>query len=211
LPDVKTFIYSGQQTGRRAAVTEWRRTRCRQVMAALGFTDWSFFEGRQSRPYWTGLPRDHALLLRRHDPPLLILEDDIEVVDFRANVRPPGGCQVAYLGGFRSGDSRGVRNAKRAGLCPLLAHRYGYLPIDSEWMRIFGMWGSHAILWLDRAAMDEAACLLESSVCPIDTTLACEQWRWQVHCGLVPWFFQNDGHHVWDTEDYRPGSAGGDA
>ena len=216
LPGVKTFVYTAAASGRQWAPYAWRRQRVRQIMAALGFSDWQFFFGKRAdahwhgrEPYWWQIPLDHAELLRREEPPLLILEDDIELEvknDFRAewksNLELPAGCDFAYLGGFRSGDRRGIRNARLVGLRPLEAWRYGYLPIDGDWMRVFGMWGSHAILHVDKGVMLDLAEQLVKKHRPIDTTLAVLQWRWRVCCLRRPFFWQNDGHHRHDTVEY---------
>ena len=202
LPGVKTLIYTSYAKRRGWAAGRWRRRRCEQIMGRLAFRDWRFFCGADCDPYWVEIPRDHARLLRANVAPLLILEDDVELCDWRANVLVPEGTELAYLGGFRSGDSRGIRNARLVGLEPLLAWRYGYLPINDDWMRIFGMWGSHAILYLSTDAMRDVADQLARKRRAIDTTLAVLQWRWRCHCLRRPIFWQNDGHHLHDTYEY---------
>ena len=129
---------------------------CEQIMERLGFLDWQYFFGSGHDPYRRQIPRDHAMLLRTNVAPLLILEDDIEIAHWRARTCSCRKGPSWRTGGFRSGDSRGIRNARLVGLEPLLAWRYGYLPIDADWMRIFGMRGSHAILYLFRYDVDVA-------------------------------------------------------
>jgi hypothetical protein len=69
------------------------------------------------------------------------------------------------------------------------------------------MLSTHAILWLDKRAMLEAADLMTTSGLQIDMTLAREQWRWFVACVKVPFWWQNDGRHRSETFDYAPGSG----
>ena len=208
LPGVKTFVYTMPwQTG--------RQERVRHMLDGYGFRDWQFFFGTQAsagsadgwgrgKDYWAYIPPDHARLLRENDAPLLILEDDIEPRDYRPTVAPPPGAEIVYLGGGRGGSPRGVRNAMRRLPAMRPIHRYCYAPIDADWMRIAGMWFTHAILYVDRRAMLEVADALAGNRQPIDTTLAQQQWRWRVVCRRLPYWWQNDGHHRTDTYDYAP-------
>jgi len=204
LPNVKTFVYTTPQSKPRGIAHEARRRRCLEIMTVYGFTDWRFFYGTSSSPYWVGIPKDHARLLRENEPPLLILEDDIEPRAFCANVTPPAGAEVVYLGGGRGGDMGGINAARHAGLPLKRTYGYGYELIDADWMRVYGMLYSHAILWLDKRVMLEAAQLLDSQRRPIDGTIASAQWRWQTACRIVPMFWQRDGHHRGETFDYAP-------
>ncbi len=197
LPQVKTIIYT----------TRWqidRQWRVAEILTSLGFADWRFEYGEKTRPYWKGIAKGHARLLTENEPPLLILEDDIEVRTFVANLSVPDRCQIAYLGGGRSGDKLG--RIKTAREFPESKPQYGYRYWDesADWFRFGGMWFSHAILYLDKKAMDELAVewLIRDNA--IDTTLARSQWRWRCHCRKIPLFWQNDGHHFRDTYDYEP-------
>ena len=208
LPDVPTVIYTVEGSPRRRASFAWRRERCQQIMSACGFTNWEFFWGQPAQPYWAHHCREHAELLRSHDPPFLMLEDDLEVRLWEANVFPPAGAEVCYLGGFRLGPRDGVENGRLAGLPLRWAYHYGYLPIDADWMRIAGMWGSHAILWLDLGCMREAADLLGRYRAPSDSVYGREQYRWNTVCQRIPTFWQNDGQHYRDTYDYDYAGCG---
>jgi hypothetical protein len=195
LPATKTVVYT---TKNQVA----RHDRVKAILTAAKFSDWSWCYGTNTQPYWRQIAADHAELLSAHKPPLLILEDDIEPEHYRSNIMPPDGCQVAYLGGFRSGVHRGVVAARDAGLQVRTAFGYAWSPVNSDWMRVFGMWGSHAILWLDAAAMADAARRLAEATEPIDTTLGLNQWRWQCYCVYRHLWWQNDGHHIRDTRRY---------
>ncbi len=204
LPGVRTFVYTVSGSRYQHPPHIFRRQRCSELLGRLGFEQFSFFWGRRCEPYWRAIAEDHAELLSTHEAPLLILEDDIEYGDWQSNVMLPVGAQVLQLGGGRGGDRRGIYAARWAGLKPIDCYRYAYLPINTEWMRVFGMWFCHAILWLDTAVMREAAALLRTRGEMVDSTYACEQWRWQWYCRYVPMLWQNDGHHFRDTRYYQP-------
>jgi hypothetical protein len=206
LPGLNTVVYTAPLDSRRSHNVEKRRERCREILDGFGFTNWRFEYGTSHEHYWIPIPGDHARLLRENDPPFLFFEDDIEPRDFHANVNIPP-CHLAYLGGGRGGDRRGIV-AARAHLpfpCTVrTAYRYGYTPLGRTWMRIYGMWFCHALLWLDKRVMLEAADLLERYHQAVDTTYALNQWRWLVLCRRIPLFWQADGHHYRDTYDYDP-------
>jgi len=184
-------------------------------MADAGFSDWQFFYGTNNsdqldkwgrgKDYWLYIPQDHAKLLRDNEPPLLILEDDIQPRDYKPYVAVPIGAEMVYLGGGKGGDSRGTKAAFRNLEDEEIYrnHQHSFQIIDDEWMRIFGMWFSHAILHINKMVMLEVADALGARR-PIDTTLAMQQWRWNVVCRRVPMWWQDDGKHRYDTFDYNP-------
>ena len=202
LPDVPTVIYTADGPCRRGGHHDGRRARCQAIMKHYGFTNWRFFFGRPGRPYWQAIVADWIQLLGSWDPPVLILEDDIEPRAFQPGIDVPTGSQVVYLGGGRGGESQGVRAGGTIGLFPKKRWRYGYIDINHDWFRCFGMWYSHAILFLDRRSMTDLAVLLCAADRPIDSVLARNQWRWNCVCRKVPMFWQNDGHHLAETYSY---------
>jgi hypothetical protein len=209
LPGVKTVVYTVDGRCRRGGLHVQRQRRVAQYLTKFGFASWSFFFGRKADPSWkssegyaAAIVRDWAKLLRENDPPFLILEDDAEPVDFAANLLVAPDCQIAMLGGGRGGDRRGTDNAVADGLRPIMRYRYSYLPFDEHWFRVFGMWYTHAYLFLCKRAVIDLALCCESAGGAIDTITAREQWRWQVHCRRKPMFWQNDGHHFRDTFSY---------
>lgn len=197
VPELPTLVYTAPKNAA-------RRRRVQQVLGKFGFTRWEFVTGRDGGPYWVAVAKDHAEILRRCQPPLLVLEDDIEPREFRPNVFPPGGSQVVYLGGGRGGIEHGRSCKHDGGQGFVRSHNYGYQPIDEEWFRVCGMWFSHAILWLEKGVMLEAAAALDATAKAVDTVYAENQHRWRVVCRRVPMFWQNDGHHHYDTYEYRP-------
>jgi hypothetical protein len=180
LPGVYTIVYTADRPHCTA-----RHPRVTKILNSLKFTNWRFFHGRACTPYWDLIRPEYASLLRENEPPLLILEDDIEVYDFHADIDPPAESEVVYLGGGTMGLADGIRSA-----------------IDDRWLRISGMLYAHAILWLDRRAMREAADAIATRPQPHDITLAENQARWLTVCARRPLFFQDDGRHAKETQDY---------
>jgi hypothetical protein len=108
------------------------------------------------------------------------------------------------LGGGRDGDRRGYWNARLNGLTPTKFKGYAYDDVDDHWMRVYGMWYTHALLHLDRRTMDQLAAAWLSEQTMIDATTARNQWRWNVFCRKIPMLWQNDGHHRKATWSYAP-------
>ena len=203
LPDVPTVVYTCDKPRCVA-----RHPRVTKLLTGMGFADWRFFWGTPGEPYWENIPREHAALLQSRDPPLLILEDDIASRDFSPWIAPPPGSELVYLGGGRGGRRAALRNARehlpeaeiRA------THGYGYEEIDGypDWVRVFGMYYTHAILYTSKRAMLEVAEQLCSRRSQIDVILGHEMWRWKCVLRRVPMFWQDDGHHRTETFDYSP-------
>ena len=204
LPGVRTYVYTVRGSRYRGDPHVFRRGRMMEMLERLGWRDWQWTWGTRCEPYWRGIACDHARLLRENEPPLLILEDDCEIREWRANIEAPAEAEVLQLGGGRGGDRRGIYAARLAGLDPIDCYRYAYLPVDTQWMRVFGMWFCHAVLWLDLGVMREAADLLARLGEMVDGVYAISQWRWNWYCRRVPIWWQNDGHHYRDTYEYQP-------
>ncbi len=204
LPGVRTYVYTTEREASRAGVTDHRQRRVQEILTAFRFRDWQFYYGKVTPQYYSEIWKGHIEILRREEPPVLILEDDIEPRAFSANIHIPGRTQVACLGGGRSGRSEGIDAGRAAGIPFRRSYRYGWLPIDNEWMRTVGMWFTHAILWLDRQAMDKTCDLWESEQDMIDNVTAKNAWRFRWITRRIPMFWQNDGHHFRDTFSYEP-------
>ena len=78
---VPTVVYT---TDRQHCVA--RHPHVKGILDSSGFANWSFFWGRPSIPYWNAMRSEYAALLREHEPPLLILEDDIGLYEFRSRI-----------------------------------------------------------------------------------------------------------------------------
>ena len=204
LPGVKTFVYTTERTISRTGVADKRQARVTEILTALKFRDWQWFVGKRTPNYYSEIWKGHIQILQSHELPVLILEDDIEPRGWQANITVPAGCQAAQLGGGRGGRREGVEAGIAAGLPFRRQHRYGYIPIDDEWMRITGMWFTHAILWLDREVAADMCRRWQESRDMIDNVTAFNQWRYFWACRRVPMFWQNDGHHFRDTYRYAP-------
>lgn len=209
LPSIPTVVYTTDKphcTARHPRVTE--------ILDSRGYTNWRFFWGKPGEPYWQMIRSEYAALLRENDPPFCILEDDIAVRDFRAWIKPPPHTEVCYLGGGGSWPGgRFVREAQQH----LPGHRIyrvreiGWEDIDGypEWVRAFGMFGTHAIVFLDKRVMLEMAEAIGDNPLQVDVIFGANQWRWQCILRRIPMFWQDDGHNGWGTWDYSPrtGSA----
>jgi hypothetical protein len=204
LPDVQTVVYTCDKPNCVA-----RHPRVTRLLESLGFSDWRFHWGPVGVPYWLPIRADYASLLRDNEPPFLILEDDIAVREFRAWIVPPPGADLIYLGGGGSWrNSRLLADAKRR----LPDHKIyrvreiGWEDFEGypEWVRVFGMFGTHACLWLDKRVMLEAADAIENDTVQVDVIFGKNQWRWQCVLRKVPMFWQDDGHNGRGTFDYSP-------
>lgn len=200
LPDVKTVVYTTDRPSGRA-----RQPRIAAMLDGMGFRDWSFFRGRIGRPYWKMIRPEYAALLRDNEPPFLILEDDIAVYDYSPWVDSPPQATVVYLGGggaWRGGKM--IREAQqRLPHVPIRRVRnIGLADIDADWVRPFGMFSTHAILYLDEATMLAMADTIERDTVQVDVIFGKNQWRW--NCALLrsPMWFQQDGHNDRGTIEY---------
>jgi hypothetical protein len=202
LRQIETVVYTCEPVGLAGAAYHRRRLRISTTLDSLGYSNWRFFRGEVTEPYWQGLRDGHAALIGSVAEPLLILEDDVSPRDASTVIKIPDGCQVAYLGGSRGGSWRGVLNAFGNGRRLQRRHKWAYEPIDSEWVRSFGMWNAHAILWLDRIVRDEVAGELQKWRGTVDQYLAEQQYRWYCCLRRVPLWWQADGHHERDTWAY---------
>jgi len=153
---------------------------------------------------------EYAKLLRDHDPPFLLLEDDIAIRDWKPWIRVPKESEVVYLGGGCSWPSSpwmvDEACARLPGLKIRRVRQIGMADIDEEWVRIFGMLGTHAILYLDKRVMLEMAQAIEEGwgvgKWQVDVIFGANQWRWRCMLRRLPFFWQDDGHNNRVTFDY---------
>ncbi len=204
LPSIPTLVYT---TDKPHCVA--RHPRVRQILDSRGFTNWKFFWGQAGTPYWAMIRPEYAALLRTYDPPLTILEDDIAVRDFRAWIKPPPQTEVVYLGGGGSWPGgRFVRAAQQRlpGHKIYRVREIGWEDIDRypEWARVFGMFGTHAMTYLDKRVMLEMAQAIDDNPLQVDVIFGENQWRWQCMLRRVPIFWQDDGHNGRGTYEYGP-------
>ena len=76
------------------------------------------------------------------------------------------------------------------------------IPEFPDWFRCYGMFGTHACLWLDPAMMREAADAIEADPVQTDVVFGKNQWRWRCVVPRVPLFYQADGHNDGGTWEY---------
>jgi hypothetical protein len=202
LKATETIVYTCRPGGARDAIYERRCQHCQVLLTHLGYQRVSFFIGAVTTPYWHGLRDGHAAIIGQARPPVLVLEDDIRMRAAATWLDTPAGCQVAYLGGSRSGTDIGARAAIAAGHKLRRRHKWSYEPVDKEWVRVFGIYNTHAILWLDPTVQSLVAAELSTWPRSVDSYLAENQHRWVCCLRRVPLFWQGDGHHDRDTWRY---------
>jgi hypothetical protein len=196
LPSIKTIVYT----------TSWRRYQHYQIHSLLtqrGFTDWHFHYGEKfegSGDFRAFIAMDYAKIFAREKAPLLFLEDDIDINKWHPYLHIPPDTQIAMLGGGRWGRQDAIRHARHLYPDIRRTHRYGWLPINEQWMRVFGMLGSHAYLFLDQETLQAVSRVVNHPV-PADQSLALNQHLWYVACLRVPIFMQA-GRNI--TRDYAP-------
>jgi len=204
LPDVPTIVYTCDK-----AHCVARHPRVRQILGDRKFSNWQFLFGASEYPYWIPIRRDWIEQLRQREPPLLWLEDDIGVRDFHPWIQYPDGYDVIYLGGGGAWRNSGLVSAARSHLPGLEIRQVGAIgvaDIDDQWVRPFGMFGVHAVLFLEKRSMLEIAQAIEEGWAvgkrEIDVIIGANQWRW--NCALIrtPMFYQADGHNDAGTWDY---------
>jgi hypothetical protein len=203
LPAIRTIVYTADKPHCRA-----RWPRIDNIMKSLGVRSWSLFVGKAGNPYWQAIRPEYASLLRQHEPPLIILEDDIGLREFRPQIEVPADGEVIYLGGGGSWRNSGLVREGRRHHPELTIYRSGEIgfadlcPYNQEWVRVFGMFGTHAILYPDKRVMLEMADAIERHNEPVDVAFGRNQWRWNCLLRRVPMFYQNDGHNDAGTYSY---------
>jgi hypothetical protein len=181
-----------------------RRQRVTEALSGLGVASVTFFWGRRCSPYWHNVGPDHAALLRNHPPPLLILEDDVLPHVLQPWIAYPEPADLLYLGGGIYGWPAGARRARAAGIRCAFGRYWGWQHIDRDYLRVFGMLYTHAILYLSRTAQLEVAEVIDQTDVTLDAALALEQYRWHCLCKRTPMWYQDDGHHSGITRNFAP-------
>lgn len=190
LREIKTYVITTNPV---------RRAFVEAQLATVGMTA-EYVEGVRCSPKIVGCGLSHLKALSRGPTlPILILEDDIAVSeDFRPIVDVPYNStgpdpNAIYLGcsSWGSDGKRGVQFGTRAE--PYHLKRYG-----KEWLRVFNMCSSHAILYFDEGFATAARRMIQKSILdgiPFDVGLANLQdihgERWWVITPRKPFFYQS--------------------
>lgn len=175
----------------------------------LQFSDWSFFYGKESNPYWKGI-HDDLIQILKTPVPFILLEDDAAEKNYEANIEYPSDAQLIYLGGSSNGEknveyydksnlifSKGLRGTPYAVL---------YGEVDNNYIRTYNMHSHHAILFLDNKANEDIIELIKNNkkAYATDVITAENIYRWKVYCRKFPMFTQTDGRQNLQTENYYP-------
>ena len=216
LPTLQTVLLTvGKNTGRHDAR--------RKFFSKYGFTNVKWVVGRRTHNHHHGAREMAIQTLESYSAPFLWLEDDAKVLPtYRDLIDIPDDADVAYLGGHAGGASwRARKRMVRANRTDLIKQsvltkypeRWPKRAMFAEtphemWIRLFSMFGGHAILWIADSARLGFLNLLKSDTTnlPYDVTLSFYQWMFVVYCLKVPWFYQADGRHDKATQAYYTGT-----
>jgi len=213
LNEIPTVIFSADPPGPRAAIYEARRARMNEIMRIHNFKAWRFHIGATLR---TDLPpdqrdcsphcREHAELLNRSEPPLLVLEDDAEPAWVPTHFVPPANADRLHIGGDTHGVDLGRKLAWLAGKHWQRHKGYLWRPHSRDWFWEAGMLAWHAVLWLNGDAMRLAASYLRLKTGAVDAVCCELDGQLNVACPTRCWFWQNDGHNgSWSFDFVPPG------
>ena len=209
LPSLPTIVYTIPRN-------RPRQQRVAKMLESLGFKQWSFLQGKEGgNPYWRSIYPDFIPLMDRGCP-FLFLEDDIQLIapNYTPYVRVPKGAQAIYLGGTSNGDFSFIRELRRN--CPNLrcSNNHGghiktpmhFTDYDSDYIRVYNMHSTHAILFLDPAWCRHLKGELRrmQTRTAVDVVCAREQRAFKILCLKRPFWFQADGHNDRVTQAYYP-------
>lgn len=204
LAAVRTFVYTAAATGLRGEVYESRRRRMAAILTAYGVQHWSFVWGSSCIPYCARHCADHARLMREHDPPILVFEDDAEPAFAGSHLVPPPEAKRLHIGGNRDGISLGRLLALKSGEDWRHYRGFVYKPCNRNWFRQAGMLATHCNLYLDKPTMLEIAEYIVSRSGAIDASIAELDWKIPAFAPTRCWWWQNDGHNGECTSEFVP-------
>lgn len=152
----------------------------------LDKTGLSFIEIQKKKTSLVG--NSHIKALQMFEPPFIILEDDIGIIDssFKAQISIPNDADCIYLGssiwGMNEGQSVCWGTKK--------------MNINNEYCRVEDMLGIHAILYLSEKYIQHTiqnllTCRSKQQYC--DECIAMDMKNHKVYCRNYPMFFQDDG------------------
>ena len=145
--------------------------------------------GRLSNPYTLAVAESHLQCLKSTPGPVLIIEDDVEIMPgYRDIVEVPDDTAALYIGTSQYGIN--FRETRLGGVV---------CKEEGDHLRIFNMLSMHAILYLSEDYKNHVIGLLESFKpgLGVDQMIAEEMCNWKVLAVKSPMFYQNDG---WSRE-----------
>ena len=181
-----------------------RRNYVDELLASYQVRDWSYDYGEQVTPYWRNHAAQAATILRSQRCPFVLAEDDIAPYAWCSVASPPADADIVSLGGGRGGPKGAARTAYYTDKKWKRRYRYAYQDAGDRWMRIAGMWYTHAVLIISEYHRVRLAEQLDRTRLMIDTCTAWYQSKCRWYCAKTPYLFQNDGHHKLETTDYAP-------
>lgn len=169
-----------------------RRDGMKRLLDELGYENWSFFDGIESKDPVVGCALSHIGVLTSHDfsKPLLVLEDDVQTTGAYSNeISVPNDADALYLGySWWAWDEGRARQS----LMPSATS----IGKQGDLYRIKRMTSAHAVLYLTKeygeAARDSMKSYLEnpSGNRHCDVALAMLQEHYNVLATPKHYFFQ---------------------
>lgn len=164
-----------------------------RLLTNLGFENFERFPGTRS-PNRVGCSISHAAVLRKiideNIYPALILEDDLEVFNFRKNVECPEEADALYLGMSRLGYDTDKENDSQKSL--RISEK------NSDYHRVHNMLARHSIIHMNKDYDQEAVEWMERFIADPkeyvagDVTLTRLLPKYKVYSLNSPIFYQND-------------------
>lgn len=137
--------------------------------------------------------RDYGRLLQFRRPPFLLLEEDCIGRGPLETIYYPPGADMLMLGGGNRGAGRAhlKAGAKRA-------YGYSYEEVDENWMRVWGMLYTHALLFLSERAIALVSESFLRANRPGDQITAILQHDLAVYCLKRPLLVQDGNDQTWN-------------
>jgi hypothetical protein len=170
-----------------------RKRSMERLLTNLGFENFERFPGTKA-PNRVGCSMSHSALLKKiideNIYPALILEDDLEVFNFRKNIECPEDTDSLYLGMSRLGYDTNIEDGSHRSL--RISEK------NSDYHRVHNMLARHAIIHMNKDYDQEAVEWMEKFIqepkeyVAGDATLTRLIPKYKVYALNSPVFYQND-------------------
>jgi len=166
-----------------------KRKNIESLLHNLGFKDINRFPGFLSEIKKVGVAESHNKLLnylKNKELPCIVLEDDIDVFDFKKEIEIPADADAYYLGNSVFGLYNGTGKRKIS----VAKH-------DQHSHRIYNMLAAHAILYLNKDYINflEQATGFNLSIKTNQDKARAETMKyWNVYSSTRPLFYQKGVH-----------------
>lgn len=208
LPSIKTFVYTiPKHIGRQNNISE--------MLTKLDFTNWSFKFGKESQDpnpknHWQAM-HDDWIEMFNTPIPFLILEDDATLTEhYKPTIEYPLDANLVYLGGSSNGEITFLKEIQEAvndlKYCEKIRKHQGwmvYSEYNDDYIRIYNMHSSHAMLFIDDYARLATQKALDTNRhMPTDLIFAYTMLNYKTYCVKRPLWYQQDGYNDFCTLNY---------